>query len=196
MTTHRNPVRSVFVTWPKTPVAAEALLKDFQELFDLHAIEIATEKHADGTDHLHAIVQFNNKYSTAHVLKKFKDKYPEDNQRLHVRSVRSLNHAIEYIRKEDPNPVCYGTFEVSNAETLQRARWIADTKRSIIWDKPYSPFYHPLGYDYEDALRAYLSDQSALTNHEKNFSTLSEVYDFYDLLRRTGMTVKEFISVS
>ncbi len=188
--TNRNPIRQVFITWPKTPVSAEDLLKILIETFSLTATEIATEKHQDGTDHLHAVVQFSNTYSVSHILKQFKDKFPEDNQRLHVRPIRSLNHSLAYIRKEDPNPVSQGTFENSRAETLQRSLWHKKMQNLF---RHYASFYSESN-DPEEATAMYLSDLSS--EYSKTFSDLDSYYSFLLECRSAGLTPKEFISVA
>ncbi len=196
-TTNRNPVRHVFITWPKTPITAPLFAAEIRTLFDVQAIEVATEKHSDGTDHLHAVIQFNNKYSCPHILKKFKDKYPDSNKRIHVRSIRSLSHALTYIRKEDNAPVCFGTFEETSAKTLSRARWVRQTKHDLLWkqDLRKCPGWS-ISRPYSELLSEYLAEQSALTNHAHKFENLGQVYDFYDLLRQTQMSITEYNSIS
>lgn len=192
---NRNPVRSVFMTWPQTPITAATLGSDLKSFFKLTAFEIATEKHADGNDHLHAVVQFSNKYSCTHVLKRFKHKYPEDNTRLHVRTTKSLKHSLDYIGKEDKTPLRYGTFEISNSETLRRANWCKETKHSLLYNQD---FRKCKGWDisrsYSELLVEYLAEQSILA--QRTLRSLSDVYDWIEVLRETDLTVTEYNSIS
>lgn len=101
MTTNRNPLQKWFITFPKSgSVEKTDFLKILEELSLTYYI-ICKETHLDGTPHLHAVIWLKDKLSKSKVLKFFKEKYPDSNKRIHVKSVRNLSASIEYCKKED-----------------------------------------------------------------------------------------------
>ncbi len=99
--TNRHPIQKFFVTFPKSgAVTKHAFLKCCQELRLTYYI-VCKETHEDGTPHLHALLWFHTKKTKARLLKFFKDKYPNDNKRIHVESVRNIKATVEYCKKED-----------------------------------------------------------------------------------------------
>ena len=104
MTSNRNPISKYFITFPKSNVSRECFLKFLQER-PLRYHLVAEEKHADGTPHLHAVVWLDKPISKAKFLKIFKVGFPEDYHRIQLQAVRSMNHAVDYCKKEDLNPL-------------------------------------------------------------------------------------------
>lgn len=106
---NRNPVKQVFITLPHSHIDKHTL-RDFLLQFNPEFYKVSEEHHKDGTPHLHAVVKFKNKYSCTHIVKKFKDEYPNEYKRFDVKPVRSIKHSIRYISKEDPDPLTNGPF--------------------------------------------------------------------------------------
>lgn len=107
--TNRNPVKQLFITFPHSNVDKLTFRDDLLR-FEPDYYNIVEEKHKDGSPHLHAIIRFTNKYSKPFVLKYFKGKYPQDYKRIDIKPVRSIKHAIEYLSKEDKNPLISGDY--------------------------------------------------------------------------------------
>lgn len=117
--TNRNPVKQLFITFPKS-IVDKCEFRDGLLRFEPDYYKVCEEKHKDGTPHLHAVVRFKNKYSKAYVLKYFKELYPDDYKRIDVQAVRSIKKSLEYLSKEDPNPLESGTFVPSRGNTKER----------------------------------------------------------------------------
>lgn len=108
--TNRNPVKQVFITFPKSNIDKHTL-RDFLLQFNPEYYKVVQETHEDGSPHLHAVVKFKNKYSSKHIINKFKDDYPDDYKRFDVKPTRSIKNAIAYLSKEDPNPLTTGEYK-------------------------------------------------------------------------------------
>lgn len=105
MSQNRHPIQKFFITFPKSgELSKHEFYKHCEEL-NLAYYLIAKESHEDGTPHLHALLWFKSKKTKARLLKFFKDKFPNDNKRIHVQSVRNLEATIAYLRKEDATPL-------------------------------------------------------------------------------------------
>ena len=99
--TNRHPIQKFFVTFPKSGELTKAeFLKCCKELHLTYYI-VCKETHEDGSPHLHALLWFHSKKTKSRLLKFFKEKYPNDNKRIHVESVRNFKATIEYCKKED-----------------------------------------------------------------------------------------------
>lgn len=108
--TNRNPVKQLFITFPHS-TCDKIEFRDKLLRFEPDYYKLCEEKHQDGTPHLHAVIRFKNKYSQSHVLKYFKQIFPDDYKRIDVKPVRSIKKAIDYLSKEDPFPLESGPFE-------------------------------------------------------------------------------------
>ncbi len=99
--TNRHPIQKFFVTFPKSgELTKTEFLKCCKELHLTYYI-VCKETHEDGSPHLHALLWFHSKKTKSRLLKFFKEKYPNDNKRIHVESVRNFKATIEYCKKED-----------------------------------------------------------------------------------------------
>lgn len=188
---NRNPVKQVFLTWPKTPITKDVLLKDLQKLFELKYCKIVQELHSDGTPHLHAVIQFANSYSCPRIIKKFKDDYPDDWKRLHVRPVKSLTHSIEYCDKDDPDPLIWG--DLRRVPKLATAtKWARAEKRRLLYAM------HPMELvPWSSCLAAELKRHGESVTPNRKFNTLEEVYVFfYEYLPEIGMDIEEYNSMN
>ena len=112
MPKNRNPVKQLFITFPHSTVDKCTFRDDLVKLFSIDYYKICEEKHKDGTPHLHAILRCAGKgYSETHMIKIFKEYYPNDWKRIHVKPVRSIKHSMVYTSKEDENPLESAPFE-------------------------------------------------------------------------------------
>ena len=102
--TNRNPVKQIFITFPKSNID-KSTFRDMLLRFEPSYYKVCEEKHKDGTPHLHAVLVFKNKYSKAFILKYFKEKLPEDFKRIDIQPVRSIKNSLQYLSKEDPEPL-------------------------------------------------------------------------------------------
>lgn len=107
-TKNRNPVKSMFLTFPKSTWTKAELLSFFTSTFKIEYIKIVEESHEDKTKHLHANIKFLAAYSCAHILKKLKVSLPDDWKRFDVHPTRSFSHTQAYLDKEDSNPLIFG----------------------------------------------------------------------------------------
>lgn len=99
--TNRHPIQKFFVTFPKSgEITKTVFLKICKELHLTYYI-VCKETHEDGSPHLHALLWFKSKKTKSRLLKFFKEKFPNDNKRIHVESVRNFKATIEYCKKED-----------------------------------------------------------------------------------------------
>ena len=123
---NRNPMKQFFITFPKSTIDKNQLRDELLK-FDPEYYKVCEEKHKDGSPHLHAVIKFKNKFSKAHILKKFKEKYPDDYKRIDVEPVRSIKQAINYLSKEDPHPLESGTYqETRNPQQNWREKFAKD----------------------------------------------------------------------
>lgn len=105
--TNRNPVKSMFITFPKSNLSR----KDFSSIFMPKKptyMKCVEEHHKDGTPHLHLIIQFSDKFSKGHIVKFLKEKLPDDYKRIDVQTLRSIKHSEVYLNKEDTTPYILG----------------------------------------------------------------------------------------
>lgn len=103
--TNRNPVKQWFLTFPQWSTEKYEFRNELVTLLSPYYYKIARETHEDGKFHYHVILVFKKGLSKARLLKMFKNQYPEDNKRIHIRPVRSIKHAMQYISKEDLSPL-------------------------------------------------------------------------------------------
>lgn len=109
MTSNRNPIRQMFITFPKSNISKHEF-RDKLLRFEPEYYKVCEELHQDGTPHLHALIKFKNKYSKAKVLSYFKEIYPDDYKRIDVEPVRSITKALLYLSKEDKTPLESGAY--------------------------------------------------------------------------------------
>lgn len=121
---NRNPVKQVFITFPKSKIDKIQFRDDILGLSPQY-YKVAEEKHQDGTPHLHAVVKLQKPYSVSYILKYFKEKYPDDYKRIDIDPVRSITNSIAYISKEDQNPLESGEFKESRNPQLNCYRKFA-----------------------------------------------------------------------
>lgn len=125
--TNRNPVKQLFITFPKSNIDKHSF-RDVLLRFEPDYYMIVQETHEDGSPHLHAIVRFKNKFSKPFVVKYFKDTFPNDYKRIDVKPVRSIKQSIKYLSKEDKDPLVSGEF-ISNRDP--QSNWLDKFAREL-----------------------------------------------------------------
>lgn len=102
---NRNPIKQWFFTFPKSNITKEDFASAIEDLRQPDYYKVALEHHADGSPHLHAVVKFTTGVSKTNLLKKIRYQFPDDYKRIDIQPVRSIQKSIEYISKEDPQPI-------------------------------------------------------------------------------------------
>lgn len=127
MTTNRNPIYRYFITYPQICGPPDAAKLNFStNLLELNLkyYIICQETHLDGNPHFHALIWLQTPLSKSRLLKFFKEKYPSNYKRIDVQSVRNLKAAIEYCRKEDPNPIEHPDGPPLHHKKFKYPRWM------------------------------------------------------------------------
>lgn len=110
---NRNPLQWCFLTFPQCGTVTKSDFRNIMDPLGPYDFECyAQETHEDGNFHLHALVKFTNKITKSKILNHIKKTYPDDYKRIDVgRIVKNSSpwHAHQYILKEDPSPLHYGT---------------------------------------------------------------------------------------
>lgn len=137
MTTNnnRNPVKQWFLTFPQTDVTKH----DFRDALCTLKVDfyhIVQETHKDGGFHLHACVKFVGGYSKAHLLKVFREKYPNSYKRIDFKPVRSMKHALAYLSKEDNEPLFNKTWTPSRGNNMRLVQRRSNFRRNLLMMGP------------------------------------------------------------
>lgn len=103
--TNRNKCKQWFYTFPQTNEEKFNFRDNLQDIHTMKYYKIVQETHKDGGKHLHAVIVLNKGLSKSQILKKIKNKYPDNYKRIDVQSIRSVKHAINYLSKEDTAPL-------------------------------------------------------------------------------------------
>jgi len=192
---NRNPVKHVFLTWPKTPITKDDLLKVLLDQFELKYACVVVEPHKDGTPHLHALIQFSNSYSCPRVIKKFKPLYPNNWKSIHVRPVKNWNNSLAYLTEPnsektvDNNPLIWGDYRA--VPKLKAATKFARSEKSRLLHDP--QFVGP----WSSCLAAELKRYSDSVIPNRKFNNLEEVYVFFhEYLPEIGMDIEEYNAMS
>lgn len=93
--------RSLFLTYPKCDIKPEECLRQLQLLYTILEYVVCTEKHEDGSPHLHAFCRLDRK-TTIRNEHKLDLKCPSTGKMFHGRyeSCRNRNAAIAYAKKD------------------------------------------------------------------------------------------------
>lgn len=109
----RNPFKWLFYTFPKCgEVTRQDIVDVLASQYQTDFYCVSAETHKDGTPHLHALINYRKPISKAKILKILKNKYPNDWKRQQFGRIRKNStpwHAHQYILKEDPDPITYGS---------------------------------------------------------------------------------------
>lgn len=179
--TNRNPIKQVFITLPHSHID-KSTLRDFLLQFSPEYYKVCEEKHKDGTPHLHAVVKFVNKYSCAHIIKQFKNVYPDDYKRLDVKPVRSIKRSIEYLSKEDSEPLTNGEF-VESRNPTRNALYLQKEQFALVAGYP----------NYDSLLR---SERETEELHDKAMSMiLEEIQQYHGLLDVKSLLPLKILSI-
>lgn len=98
--------RGWFCTWPQCSMSVDDFLPSL--LVNLPPVKwavVAQEHHEDGSPHLHAAIMLEKFYRSRHYAEfdAITGKHGD------YRPMKSQKGSIEYLQKEDPNPLFYGT---------------------------------------------------------------------------------------
>lgn len=122
---NRNPLQWCFLTFPQCGDVTKVDFRDRMDPLGPYEFECyVQETHEDGNFHLHALVKFTNKITKSKILNHIKKTYPNDYKRIDVgRIIRGSTpwNAHQYLLKEDPDPLTYGTAPERN--DANRARF-------------------------------------------------------------------------
>lgn len=115
--TNRNPILQWFITFPKSGDVSKIAFSDFlTKVKPIQYLKAVSETHSDGTPHLHVIVKFKKGITKSQFLNEIQLSYPNDNKRIQVEPIRSLDHTIDYIDKEDTEPYILGRKPISTSK--------------------------------------------------------------------------------
>lgn len=107
--TNRNAVKLLFITFPQTDVS-KIEFRDKILAFKPDFYHIVQETHENGGFHLHAAIRLTKPMTKKHILSQFKEMYPNDYKRIDVQPTRSIKHSLQYLSKEDNNPLTTGEY--------------------------------------------------------------------------------------
>jgi len=120
--------RNWFLTYPKCNATKEEVIeniKEFSKKAPIRGAIVAQEKHKDGTDHLHAVIQFTDAYRTrlASVFDVLTagEKHTEG-KHGNYQSARNLQAVIDYVHKSDPAPLTYGEVRTGRKPSSKETR--------------------------------------------------------------------------
>lgn len=105
--TFRLQARCLYLTYPQCQTKKEELLENARNYLDLVAYCIAEEKHADGTPHLHAVLElrskqsFNGKPGSALLDSLVISSAHPKGKHGNYQAVKHLNECLKYITKEN-----------------------------------------------------------------------------------------------
>jgi hypothetical protein len=122
--------KSIFLTYPKCPVRKEEALRQIKAKKPCKYVGVGHELHEDGTDHLHALVLYDEKFTTK--LQNYFD-LTEGSASYHgnYQGARNNNDVLKYIKKNG-DFVEEGEF-VSNAQKDIQERAL---ENKILLSKP------------------------------------------------------------
>lgn len=104
-----NAVKQWFITYPRRDECdtRESFALSFPPANYRYCCE---EEHGDEDGlHFHLIIDFKHAIKFKELQKYVEVKYPNANQRIQYRPVRSLEHSLDYTAKVDPSPFIQGT---------------------------------------------------------------------------------------
>ncbi|AUM61687.1 Rep [uncultured virus] len=117
-----------FLTYPKCDATKEEFienLREFSRTNEVRGAIVAQETHQDGTKHLHAVIQFCDRYRTR-VASTFDvfvrgGSHP-DGKHGNYQCARNLQACIDYVHKSDPAPLTYGELRTGRKPSSKETR--------------------------------------------------------------------------
>lgn len=122
-TVNRGQLQQFFITFPHTTTTKAEFISS---LPPTTYYKVANETHKDGSPHLHGAVITEAKWTKVQLLKHFASKFPHISKSIHIRPIRNLKGAIEYMDKEDPTPVSKGSCIISKKKSKRTQQEIRD----------------------------------------------------------------------
>jgi hypothetical protein len=116
----RLSAKSVFLTYPKCKMSKESALKQLKLKKESTYICVSHEKHEDNTDHLHALVQYDDKLVTTRA-DYFDLEDEEDAIAYHgnYQGAKDASNVLKYVQKGE-DYVQEGLFLTNNASDVQK----------------------------------------------------------------------------
>lgn len=146
MTTNRNPLKRMFITFPQTETDKKLFYQSICIKFPTDYSLTAQESHLDGNHHLHSALIFTKSVSKSRVLNHLKGVYPDDWKRITVESMRSINHSVEYLQKEDLNPYTTGKLpKTKDSKRLECLKWYQEfikLGQDILYGEDFDQWYN------------------------------------------------------
>jgi len=116
----RLSAKSVFLTYPKCKVSKENALKQLRAKKESTYICVSHEKHADNTDHLHALVQYSDKFSTTKAdYFDLEDEEDEIAYHGNYQGAKDAQNVLDYVRKAG-DYIEEGLFLTNNQSEVQK----------------------------------------------------------------------------
>lgn len=97
---NRNPIKRFFVTFPQWHNSSKSQIMLEHKELDIQNYLICKEKHEDEKDHYHLLYILDKPRSWKTIVKWYQTKYNNDYKRIKVEAVKSMRHAINYIKKD------------------------------------------------------------------------------------------------
>lgn len=122
---NRNTRKRWFITFPQWEEKAKTeLLEETLSILppgeEVKEYVVARETHSDGGTHYHMIIVLERGINKRYLLNKYEEIYPNDYKRVDVGTVKNLRAAIEYLQKEDPEPLQHTHEEQREWERRER----------------------------------------------------------------------------
>lgn len=102
---NRNKCKQWFYTFPQTQMTKHEFRENLQKCHPMKNYHIVQETHKDGNLHLHAVIILKSPISKAQILKNWKLILPNDYKRLQFNPTKSPTGSLEYLSKEDKDPL-------------------------------------------------------------------------------------------
>lgn len=168
----RNPIKNFFVTFPQWEQDSKRsqILDILREVTDITEYGICCETHKDKGIHYHALIQTNG-ITHAKFLKKLKKILPVAWKKIHYRPVRSWNKCLNYIKKEDTDPLLSeGCVEKCHQKTKK-----ITTARKFAY--LVSTLGDSFGYDLSEMVKQYIEEGIIKGDEKLPDHILDEIFE-------------------
>lgn len=133
---NRNPCLSFFTTFPQWKVCEKQDLFDIlEQAIDTEYLMLAEETHEDGNPHFHSIFKLKAKQTYKHIIDLLKNEFPDDYKRIDVQPLKNWNQSIDYLCKEDANPLETGDKPVKMFNSAKQKRHLQRVAEVDEWLK-------------------------------------------------------------
>lgn len=112
---NRNKIVNFAFTYPQTGCGREEFIKKLPPVVSCICVQ---EEHQDGGKHLHASVKLRHGITFARMQKWLASKFPEEDKRIKIQTVRNQANWDLYLAKEDSDP-----YMILETKKEDRERW-------------------------------------------------------------------------